>query len=59
MAEQEQPNMEKSKTRKMRVYAYPLKTKDGKEYYGMYSIKEGVKPLGFEGEFLFQERETE
>lgn len=39
---------------KLRVYEYPLKTPNGYEYTGSYTIKEGVKPLGFKGEKLVQ-----
>lgn len=37
---------------KFKVYEYPLKTPNGYEYQGSYTIKENVKPLGFKGEKL-------
>lgn len=39
---------------KLKVYEYPLKDTKGKTYYGSYTIKEGIKPLKFEGERLVQ-----
>ena len=41
---------------KMQVYEYPLKDHLG-EYTGSYTIKKGVKPLGFKGEKLVDEFE--
>jgi hypothetical protein len=38
---------------KLKVYAYPLEH-NGKTYYGTYTIKEHVQPLGFEKEKLVQ-----
>lgn len=35
-------------------YRYPLKDKEG-TYYGEYTIRYGVKPLGFKGEELVEE----
>ena len=41
---------------KMKRYEYPIKVKGKTEsYVGSYTIKEGVEPLGFEGEKLVQE----
>ena len=37
-----------------KVYEYPLKDNKGKTYYGSYTIKDGVKPLGYSGERLIQ-----
>ena len=39
---------------KFKVYEYPLKDKNGKTYYGSYTIKDGIKPLGYKGEKLVQ-----
>lgn len=36
------------------VYEYPLKDSKGNTYYGSYTIKEGVKPMGFKDEKLVQ-----
>ena len=36
------------------VYEYPLKDPKGNIYYGSYTIKEGVKPMGFKDEKLVQ-----
>lgn len=33
-------------------YEYPLKDKNGKTYQGSYTIKEGIKPLGYKDEKL-------
>lgn len=35
-------------------YEYPLKDSKGNTYYGEYTIREGVKPLGYKGEKLTQ-----
>lgn len=43
---------------KYRRYEYPLKDKNGNVYYGSYTIKEGVKPLGFKDEKLVQKFEA-
>ena len=40
-------------------YEYPLKDINGNIYYGSYTIKVGVKPLGFKGEKLVQTFEAE
>lgn len=40
------------KKQKLLHYEYPLKGANGKTYYGEYTIKDGVKPLGFKGEKL-------
>lgn len=41
---------------KLRRYEYPIKGKGKTESYtGSYTIKAGVKPLGFKGEHLVQE----
>lgn len=37
---------------KFKVYEYPLKDEQGKVYYGSYTIKNSIKPLGFKGEKL-------
>ena len=37
---------------KFKVYEYPLKDKNGNTYYGSYTIKDGIKPLGYKGEKL-------
>ena len=42
------------KRQTLKVYEYPLKDKNGNTYYGSYTIKEGVKPLGYKGEKLVQ-----
>lgn len=34
------------------TYEYPLKDTKGNVYYGSYTIKEGIKPLGFKDERL-------
>ena len=39
---------------KFRVYEYPLKDSKGKVYYGSYTIRDGVKSVGFKGEKLVQ-----
>ena len=39
---------------KFRVYEYPLKDKKGNVYFGSYTIKNGVKPMGFKDERLVQ-----
>ena len=39
---------------KFKVYEYPLKDIRGKVYYGSYTIKAEVEPLGFKGEKLVQ-----
>lgn len=39
------------KEQKFKVYEYPIKGEKGKsDYLGSYTIKEGVKPLGYKGE---------
>lgn len=38
-----------------KVYQYPIKDKKGNIIIGSYTIKEEVKPLGFEGERLVSE----
>ena len=43
---------------KYKRYEYPLKDKNGQTYYGSYTIKEGVKPLGFKDEKLVQKFEA-
>lgn len=40
---------------KFKVYEYPLKHRNGPTYYGSYTIKDSVKPLGFPGEKLVQQ----
>ena len=35
-----------------KVYEYPLKDIDNNTYYGSYTIKSEVKPLGLKGEKL-------
>ena len=40
------------KTVKLNRYQYPLKDANGKTYYGSYTIYDGVKPCGFDGEKL-------
>lgn len=42
------------KKQRFKVYEYPIKAKDGSTYMGSYTIKEGVKPLGYKGERLVQ-----
>lgn len=42
------------KAQKFAVYEYPIKHPSGATYYGSYTIKEGVAPLGFKGERLVQ-----
>lgn len=39
----------------LKRYEYTVKEKDGTTYKGSYTIKEGVKPLGYEDEKLVQE----
>ena len=39
---------------KFKRYEYPLKDNNGNDYYGSYTIKVGVKPLGFKNEKLVQ-----
>lgn len=39
---------------KMKVYEYPLKRNDGTIYNGSYTIRDGIKRLGFKGERLVQ-----
>ena len=51
--------MENKKTRTMKVYAYTLRTNEGEEYYGTYTIYDSVKPLGYENEFLLMTRKVE
>lgn len=36
------------------VYEYPIKHPNGSIYTGSYTIKKGVKPLGYKGEKLVQ-----
>ena len=43
---------------KFKRYEYPLKDKNGKTYYGSYTIKDSVEPLNFKGEKLVQIFET-
>ena len=40
------------KTQTFKVYEYPLKDVNGKTYFGSYTIKNSVEPLGFERERL-------
>lgn len=40
------------KTELFNVYEYPLKDNNGKVYYGSYTIKWYIKPLGFPQEKL-------
>jgi len=40
------------KTETFNVYEYPLKDVNGNTYYGSYTIKNSIKPLGFKGEQL-------
>lgn len=41
------------KKQRFKVYEYPIKKEKGRgEYTGSYTIKEGVKPLGYKGEQL-------
>ena len=44
---------------KFKIYEYPLKDNNGNVYYGSYTIKENVKPLGFKGERLTATFEAE
>ena len=46
------------KTVVLKVYEYPIKAKDGSIYYGSYTIKDGIKPLGYKGEKLVQKFKT-
>lgn len=39
-------------------YEYPITIEGKRTYYGSYTIKEHVKPLGFKGEKLVQEFEA-
>ena len=56
--EDEQEEIKMLKNQKFKVYEYPLKGKNNKTYYGSYTIKENVKPLGFFGEKLVDTFET-
>lgn len=38
------------KTETFKVYEYPLKDVNGNTYFGSYTIKNSIKPLGFKGE---------
>lgn len=38
----------------LKRYEYTIKEKNGKSYKGSYTIKEDVKPLGYEDERLVQ-----
>lgn len=40
------------KRQRLNHYEYPLKDKNGKTYQGSYTIKEGIKPLGYKDEKL-------
>ena len=40
------------KTETFKVYEYPLKDADGKTYFGSYTIKNSIQPLGFPHERL-------
>lgn len=40
------------KTETFKVYEYPLKDVNGKTYFGSYTIKNSVEPLGFSSERL-------
>jgi hypothetical protein len=42
------------KTETFKVYEYPLKDSRGNTYYGSYTIKNSIKPLGFKDEKLVQ-----
>ena len=42
------------KKQRFNHYEYPLKDANGNTYFGEYTIKEGVKPLGYKGEKLTQ-----
>lgn len=39
---------------KFKRYEYPITDKNGNTYYGSYTIKVGVKSLGFQNEKLVQ-----
>ena len=39
---------------RLKVYEYPLKDGKGQIYYGSYTIKNEIEPLGFKGERLVQ-----
>lgn len=42
------------KSQKLNHYEYPIKGANGGTYVGSYTIKEGVKPLGYKDEKLVQ-----
>lgn len=44
--------MVKSET--LNVYEYPIRHPNGTTYNGSYTIKKGVKPMGYKGEHLVQ-----
>lgn len=46
------------KVQKFKRYEYPLTNGLGEKYTGSYTIKDGVEPLGYEGEKLVQEFEA-
>ena len=44
--------MVKSET--LNVYEYPIRHPNGTTYNGSYTIKKGIKPMGYKGEHLVQ-----
>lgn len=38
----------------LQVYEYPIRHPNGTSYVGSYTIKKGIKPLGYKGEHLVQ-----
>lgn len=46
------------KKQRLYHYEYPLKDSNGRIYFGEYTIKEGINPLGYKGERLTQKFTT-
>lgn len=46
------------KNQTFNVYEYPIKGKGNETYLGSYTIRKGVKPLGYKGEVLVDTFET-
>ncbi len=42
----------------LNVYEYPIRHPNGTTYTGSYTIKQGVKPMGYKGEQLVQTFKT-